>query len=153
MLLNSDFKELLSTFNEAGIRYLVVGGWAVMKYSEPRYTKDIDLWISCDIENARLVYTALKEFGAPLMKLTAEDFTDRTCFYQMGVPPVRIDILTTVPGVEFEECWSRRSEGDFGAVIAPMISKADLIVAKRAAGRPQDLIDLESLNVSDDSST
>lgn len=92
MLLNSDFKELLRLFEKYRVRYLIVGGYAVMKYSEPRFTKDVDFWIAVDPENARAVFTALKEFGAPLTDLSAEDFTDRESFYQMGSPPLRVDI-------------------------------------------------------------
>ncbi len=89
MLTSPDFKELLSLFENHNIRYLVVGGYAVMKYSEPRFTKDIDLWIAIDAENASSVYKALKEFGAPLTNLTETDFTQKDHFYQMGRPPLR----------------------------------------------------------------
>jgi hypothetical protein len=92
MLTSSDFRELLNLFEKHDIRYLVVGGYAVMKYSEPRYTKDLDLWIATDPENANSVYVALKEFGASLANLTANDFTQKDYFYQMGRPQDKIDV-------------------------------------------------------------
>ncbi|HSR11329.1 MAG TPA: DUF6036 family nucleotidyltransferase [Thermodesulfobacteriota bacterium] len=126
-------------------RYLVVGGYAVMKYTEPRFTKDVDLWISTDEENAKAVFAALKEFGAPLKNLTARDFTQKEYFYSMGNPPMRIDIMMSIPGVEFEGAWKRREKALVGGVVVPFISKADLIKAKKAGGRPQDLLDTEKL--------
>jgi hypothetical protein len=143
--MNSDFKELLRIFNEKQVKYLVIGGYAVMKHSEPRFTKDLDIWVWTAPENARLVFQALRDFGAPLSGLTEADFTQPETFYQMGRPPVRIDILMSVDGVAFESAWDNRVESDFDGVPAHVISKQDLIVAKRAAGRPQDLVDLESL--------
>jgi hypothetical protein len=91
--MNSDFKELLSTFNAAKVRYLVVGGYAVMTYTEPRYTKDLDLWIEATPRNAWAVFRALKEFGAPLAGLSEADFSREGFFYQLGRPPARVDIL------------------------------------------------------------
>src|ERR1017187_6595989 len=96
--MNSDFEELLSIFNENGVRYLIVGGHAVMLYTEPRYTKDLDVWIDASAENAERVYRSLVAFGAPLAGLTAKDFAEEGSFYQMGIPPVRVDILMFDPG-------------------------------------------------------
>ena len=143
--MNSDFKELLRIFNEKQVKYLVIGGYAVMKHSEPRFTKDLDIWVWTDSENAKLVFRALREFGAPLTGLTEADFTQPGTFYQMGRPPARIDILMSIDGVGFEAAWTNRVASDFDGVPAQIISKQDLITAKRAAGRPQDLVDLESL--------
>ena len=150
MSVNSDFKELLSIFNADQVRYLVIGGYAVVKYTEPRYTKDLDLWISVDTANAAAVFRALQAFGAPLTGLTEQDFSQEGYFYQMGVPPIRVDILMSVPGLAFEEAWNRRLQADFGGVAVWFISKQDLIVSKRAAGRPQDLIDAELLSQTQD---
>jgi predicted nucleotidyltransferase len=150
MLINSDFKELLKTFNDYQVKYLVVGGYAVIKYAEPRYTKDIDLWTSTDKENAVAVFQALRAFGAPLTALTETDFTREGYFYQMGVPPVRVDILMSIPGLKFEEAWERRMIVDFDGVMVPFISKQDLITSKIAAGRPQDLIDAQLLIEADE---
>lgn len=146
MFVNSDFTALLKLFSDKRVRYLIIGGYAVIQYAEPRYTKDLDVWISTDMANAASVYGALKEFGAPLAELTKEDFSEEGYFYQMGVPPMRVDILMGIPGIEFEEAWDKRVEVDFDGLMVPFISKEDLITAKRASGRPQDLIDADTLS-------
>ena len=145
MLTSPDFKELLNLFEKHEIRYLIVGGYAVMKYSEPRFTKDLDVWIATDPENADAVYAALKEFGAPLANLTADDFTHKDYFYQMGRPPLRIDIMMSIPGIEFEEAWKNREVIELYDHTIPFISRSDLICAKKASGRPQDKIDIDNL--------
>lgn len=145
MSVNSDFKELLRIFNDYSVKYLVVGGYAVIKYAEPRYTKDIDLWISAERDNAIAVYQALRAFGAPLAGLTTDDFAREGYFYQMGVAPVRVDILMSIPGLKFKEAWERREVVDFDGVMMSFISKQDLITSKIASGRPQDLIDAQLL--------
>lgn len=150
MSANSDFKELLSICNDRGVRYLVVSGYAVIKYSEPRYTKDLDLWVKADATNAAAVFAALRAFGAPLAGLTEDDFAHEGYFYQLGMPPVRVDILMSLPGLEFEAAWGRRVEVDFDGVPVPFISKQDLITSKLASGRPQDLIDADALRHSPD---
>ena len=145
MLTSSDFKELLNLFEKHEIRYLIVGGYAVMKYSEPRFTKDLDVWIATDPENADAVYAALKAFGAPLANLTADDFTRQDYFYQMGRPPLRVDIMMSLPGVEFEEAWKNREMVELDDLKIPFISRSDLIRVKEASGRPQDKIDVDKL--------
>lgn len=147
--MNSDFKELLRAFNNCQVKYLIIGGHAVMKYTEPRYTKDLDIWVKADIENSAAVYAALKAFGAPLTGMTEDDFAHEGHFYQIGVAPVRIDILMSIKGVTFDEAWANRVESDIGRTQAFFISKSDLIKSKRATGRPQDLIDAELLVLSD----
>ena len=151
MLTSPDFKELLSLFKKYKVKYLVVGGYAVMKYSEPRFTKDLDLFIAIDKENSISVYNALKEFGAPLENLTPDDFSQEGYFYQMGVQPLRVDILMSIPGVKFTEAWKHREKVQIGDVEINFIAKKHLIESKRASGRPQDLIDLEHLSISIDS--
>lgn len=146
MFVNSDFSDLLQIFNDNNVKYLVIGGYAVVQYAEPRFTKDLDVWISVDMVNAEAVYKALREFGAPLTGLTPKDFSEEGFFFQMGVPPVRVDVLMGIPGVEFEKCWQRRAEMDFDGLKVRFISKEDLIAAKRASGRPQDLIDADLLS-------
>ena len=143
--MNSDFKDLLKLFDACEVRYLVVGGYAVMKYGEPRYTKDLDVWIDATSTNARTVFKALKEFGAPLLGLTEGDFAQPGSIYQMGRPPVRIDILTSIEGVLFDVAWSSRVETDFDGVSAHLISLHHLILNKRTLARPQDLIDVNGL--------
>ncbi len=145
MLTSSDFKELLNLFEKHEVRYLIVGGYAVMKYSEPRFTKDLDAWIGTDPENADAVYAALKAFGAPLANLTPEDFTHQDYFYQMGRPPLRVDIMMSIPGIEFEEAWKNREVVELDDLKIPFISRSDLIRAKKTSGRPQDKIDVEKL--------
>ena len=146
MFVNSDFSDLLRIFNDNHVRYLVIGGYAVVQYAVPRFTKDLDVWISTDVENAESVYKALWEFGAPLTGLTAKDFAEDGFFFQMGVPPVRVDVLMGIPGVNFEDCWKRRLQADFDGLKVCFISKEDLITAQRSSGRPQDLIDADLLS-------
>lgn len=146
MFVNSDFSDLLRIFNDHNVRYLVIGGYAVVQYAEPRFTKDLDVLISTDTENADAVYNSLKDFGAPLAGLTTKDFSEEGFFFQMGVPPVRVDVLMGIPGIKFDECWNRRMEVDFDGLNVIFISKQDLIVSKRAAGRPQDLMDADLLS-------
>ncbi|HTB62869.1 MAG TPA: hypothetical protein VK737_04700 [Opitutales bacterium] len=124
---------------------MVVGGYAVMKYTEPRYTKDLDLWIAVDSANAKAVFDSLRKFGAPLEKLQVHDFQEQNQVYQMGRPPLRVDILMSVDGVDFEAAWPRREEMKIAGMKIPFISQQDLIKNKRATGRPQDKIDLENL--------
>ena len=145
MFVNSDFSDLLQIFNDNRVKYLVIGGYAVIQYGEPRFTKDLDLWISTDTANAEAVYKSLKEFGAPLTEMSVDDFSEEGYFYQMGVPPVRVDVLMGIPGATFEKGWSRRQIVDFDGLKVNFISKQDLVTAKRASGRPQDLIDADLL--------
>ena len=146
MFVNSDFSDLLRIFNDNNVKYLVIGGYALVQYAEPRFTKDLDLWISTDPANAGAVYRALSTFGAPLEGMTEKDFAEEGYFYQMGVPPVRIDILMGIPGMGFDEAWERRNEVNFDQLFVPFISRDDLIIVKRAAGRPQDIIDADLLS-------
>lgn len=143
--MNSDFKDLLRLFNAKKVKYLIVGGYAVIRYSEPRYTGDIDILVQPNLENATLVFEALKEFGAPISTLTEKDFSEPGYFFQMGTPPNRIDILMSIQGVEFNDAWERRVESTVGEDTLLFISKEDLITAKKAAGRTKDLADLEAL--------
>jgi hypothetical protein len=145
MLTSPDFKELLKLFEKHKIRYLIVGGYAVMKYSEPRFTKDLDVFIATDQKNAKGVYSALKEFGAPLENLTPDDFTHKGYFYQMGRPPLRVDIMMSIPGIEFDEAWKNRQIVVLDDLKLLFISRSDLLKVKEASGRPQDKIDIEKL--------
>jgi hypothetical protein len=153
MFINSDFTDLLRLFNDNEIRYLVIGGYAVVQYAEPRYTKDLDLWISTDTVNAKAIYKALRDFGAPLAGLTEDDFAAEGYFYQMGIPPVRVDILMGIPGLDFNDAWQRRVVVDFDGLPVLFISKQDLIQSKLASGRPQDLIDADLLSSPDNKPT
>jgi len=150
MLTSPDFKELLSLFKKHKVRYLIIGGYADMCYTEPRFTKDLDLLVSVDEGNPDAVYRALKEFGAPLEGLVASDFAAEGYFYQMGRPPLRVDVLMSVPGVSFADAWQRKETLEVAGVEMNFIGKADLMKAKEAAGRPQDLLDLENLKKSEE---
>ena len=145
MIRSPDFKELLSIMEKYEVRYLIIGGYATMLYSEPRWTKDLDLWIALSPTNAKAVFDALKEFGAPLAGLTENDFAEPGYFYQMGNPPLRVDIMMDIPGVDFEQAWQRRHTVNIDGTPAHFIAKEDLIASKLATGRPQDLRDVESL--------
>lgn len=144
--MNSYFSDLLRLFNASNVRYLVIGGYALVQYAEPRYTKDLGLWVSTDAANVDAVYKALPAFGAPLEGMTEKDFAEDGYFYQMGIPPVRVDILMGIPGLQFNEAWERRNQVVFDQLPVNFISKDDLITAKRAAGRPQDIIDADLLS-------
>jgi len=146
MFVNSDFSDLLRIFNDPNVRYMVIGGYAVVQYAEPRFTKALNVLISTDTANADAVFKALHECGAPLTGLTPKDFSEEGFFFQMGVPPIRVDVLMGIPGIQFDECWSRRNEVDFDGLKVIFMSKDDLITSKRAAGRPQDLIDADLLS-------
>ncbi len=116
-----------------------------MKHTEPRYTKDLDLWIANDQANAEKVFEALSDFGAPLDGLEARDFTARGYYFSMGTPPNQVDIWIDIPGVEFESCWERREQGTFLSLAVDFISRQDLIVNKETVARLQDLADAEKL--------
>lgn len=134
--MNSDFKDLSRIFNEHEVRDLVVGGYAVIKYTEPRYTKDLDVWVEATPKNARAVFAALREFGAPPSNITAADFAREGSIYQMGRPPARVGVLTAIRGVRFADAWPKRVESDFGGVPAQVLSRQDLLADKRALGHP-----------------
>ena len=143
-----DFKELLSIFNAHRVKYLIVGGYAVSFHAQPRVTKDIDLLIKPDAENARAVYAALTKFGAPLEGFTPKDFSEHGKFFRMGREPVAVDILPEIAGVDFDRAWEKRVEGVIDTatgLMAYFISGSDLIDAKIAAGRPQDIADVAAL--------
>jgi hypothetical protein len=144
----SDFKELLSVFHNRKIRYLLIGGYAVSHYAQPRTTKDLDLLVGPDRENAQALYAALAEFGAPLDGITPEDFMVPGTFFRMGTPPLMVDILPAIQGVDFERAWERRTEIEVdteSGLRLSVISRRDLIAAKLAAGRPKDLADVAAL--------
>ena len=144
-LLSNDMKELLEVLNKWQAQYLVVGAHALGIYTEPRGTKDLDIWVNPTPNNAKLVYSALEEFAAPLDGITESFFTERGTFLVIGVAPNRFDILKSIPGVEFDACWARRKALDVGGVTANFPSLEDLLTAKIAAGRPQDLVDASKL--------
>ena len=143
--MNKNYRELLSLFARRRVRYLVVGAYAVIHYTEPRYTKDIDIWIDRRPKNAERAYGALAEYGAPLRGYTPDDFTEQYAVFQIGVEPVRIDVLMSLAGIGFETAWKNRHTSIVNGVRMHYISKLHLIRAKRAAGRRRDLDDIDSL--------
>ncbi len=141
-----DFKELLSLFNDYRVKYLVVGGYAVSFHSQPKATKDLDILIKSDPANAAAVYAALAKFGAPLHNLAPEDFIEKGKFYRMGRPPLMIDILPEISGVDFDAAWEKRIEVEIGDGLRVHFIDADsLVKAKLASGRPEDLADVAAL--------
>jgi predicted nucleotidyltransferase len=145
MKINSDFKDLLRSLNGAGVRYLIVGGYAVMVYTEPRYTKDLDLWIEPTEPNAHNLLIALAQFGAPTEDITPDDFTEPDVFFQIGVEPVRVDIMTSVLGLDFVPAWERKTIVDFGGESAPVLCREDVLKSKVAANRGRDRRDAKRL--------
>jgi predicted nucleotidyltransferase len=138
MKINSDYRDLLKSLNAAKVRYLIVGGYAVMVHAEPYYTKDLDIWIDRSQSNAEAVFRALREFGAPLREIGVQDFTEPDVFYQVGIEPVRVDVMTSVAGLDFDPAWARRKVVDFDGELAAALSLEDLITSKEAAGRATD---------------
>lgn len=145
MATNPDFRDLLFELSAAQAEFLVVGAYAVMVHTEPRYTKDLDVWVRPTPENALRVRQALSRFGAPLGELTIDDLSSAGTIFQMGVAPNRIDILTSIEAVDFEEAKAASSTIAYGDVQVPVLSVEHLLRNKRAVGRPQDLVDVARL--------
>jgi len=145
-MVNADFRDLFAALNDAGARYLVVGAHAVAFYAEPRFTKDLDVWVEASAANAPRVMAALRAFGAPLSDVTEADFSRPEITLQIGVAPNRIDLTTQIDGVTFESAWPNRTASAFGDQTVWLIGRRDLVANKRASGRPQDLLDLELLS-------
>ncbi|MHB8875624.1 MAG: nucleotidyltransferase [Myxococcaceae bacterium] len=143
--MNRDFKDLLSEFSAKGVEFLIVGAHALAAHGHVRATKDLDIWVRPTPENAPRVVEALRSFGAPLNELTVADFSAPGVTFQIGVEPVRIDVITAIDGVEFDGAWARRLVKTFGGLAVGVISFDDLIANKKATGRLQDLADIEAL--------
>jgi len=140
-----DFKELLKLFNDRGVEYLVVGAYALAFYGAPRYTGDIDLLIKISAENSEKIVTAVGDFGFNELGLKAGDFLQADQVIQLGVPPVRIDILTSLTGITWDEAHSGRESGHYGDVPVWFIGKNAYVKNKRATGRAKDLADIEAI--------
>ncbi len=143
--MNSDFKELLQCFARHRVHYLVVGGYAVIHYAEPRFTRDLDLWIEPTTVNAKRVAAAFREFGIPLVEVTESDLAQPGTQFMLGRSPVMLDFLTTIPPLDFVSCWQQRKRVQHAFGRVNYLNIQDLITAKQHAGRPQDLVDLEAL--------
>ena len=144
--MNEDFLDLLSALRDADVRFLIVGAYAVGVHARPRATKDLDIWVEASVENSRRVVRALRIFGAPLDDVSEDDFAQPGTGFMMGIPPRRIDILTEVSGLAFDDAWANRFMAAVGPRLrCPFIGLADLIRNKRAAARDQDLVDVDVL--------
>lgn len=144
-MLDQDFKEFIISLNDNDVRYLVVGGYAVAFHGHPRYTKDIDVWIESESSNAQRIIAALTQFGFSSLDLKAEDFLVEDQIIQLGYPPSRIDIITTLAAVDFEECFASREEETIDGVVVNFIDVESLKKNKTASGRPQDIADVDNL--------
>jgi hypothetical protein len=145
MKVSSDYRDLLSALSAAKTRFLVVGAYAVMHHTTPRYTKDLDLWVEPTEANAKRTFRALGEFGAPRARITAADLAQPGIVYQIGIEPVRVDILTSVPGLTFRGAYRRAVRLLYADIEVKALCLEDVLKAKRTAGRPQDLLDVERL--------
>ena len=148
-MFNPDYKDMLLALSDANIDFLLVGAYAVAAHGHPRATGDLDLWVRPDAETAPKVYRVLAEFGAPLHDLTVDDLASPGMVFQIGVEPSRIDILTAISGVVFDDAWENRMSIEMDSIKLNVIGRADLIVNKRACGRPKDIADAETLDPSD----
>jgi len=144
-MLNKDYKEMLQCLSEENVKFLLVGAYAVAAYGYPRATKDIDIFVQPAPENASRLMRALARFGAPLAGVSETDFCTEGIVFQIGNNPRRIDILTRISGVDFQQAHDRRKTISLEGMDVPLISMEDLIVNKRATGRTQDLADVERL--------
>lgn len=147
MVLHQDYKELLNLLNQNKVEYLVVGAYALSFYGFPRNTGDIDVWVGTEEENAKKMAKTLSGFGFSSLGFSEKDFLEKNTVIQLGVPPVRIDILTSVSGLEFNEAYKNRKVFDTGELRINYISKEDFIKNKKASGRLKDLADIESLTL------
>jgi hypothetical protein len=133
---------MLNALNEAGVEYLVVGAYALSVYGPARATGDFDIWVRASEENSRRVWAALEKFGAPRRKLTRQDLQQPDNVFQIGVAPNRIDILTSITGVDFDEAWQHREQKQINGISVMVIGREQLLKNKRATGRPKDLADV-----------
>jgi predicted nucleotidyltransferase len=141
----SDWIELCRLFGARSVDFLLIGGQAVIAHGYPRLTKDMDLWVRPSLQNGVRILEALTDFGTPLLSLAPERFADPETIVMLGREPFRIDLLTHIPGVEFEAAWQRRSSVTLDGVQVPLIGRDDLIANKKTVGRLQDLADVEAL--------
>lgn len=143
--MNRDFAEMLDALSAAGADFLVVGAHALAAHGRPRATGDLDLWVRPTPENAKRVWEALVSFGAPLGEVQQEDIATAGVVFQIGIAPSRIDILTSLTGLSFDQAWVGRDTFEVEGRALPFLSRADLIRNKKALGRPRDLADVEDL--------
>lgn len=141
-MLNPDFRDMLSVLCEEGVEFMVVGAYALAAHGYPRSTGDIDIWVNCTEQNAPKVWRAIKRFGAPLIDLTLEDLKTPDIVFQIGVAPRRVDILTSIAGVDFDDAWPSHKVVEMDGQKFPVIGREHLLANKKAAGRPKDQADV-----------
>ncbi|PKL18318.1 MAG: hypothetical protein CVV49_06960 [Spirochaetae bacterium HGW-Spirochaetae-5] len=145
MEIQQDFKELLELFNSHKVEYIIVGSYALAHYGAPRYTGDIDLYVRPEKDNAEKIISALADFGFGSLNLSVEDFCMPDRVVQLGTPPVRIDILTSISGVNWDDAFINKVPDFYGDVPVFFIGRSDYIANKKAAGRKKDIADLEAI--------
>ena len=145
MEVQPDFRELLALLNAHNVEYMLVGGYALAFHGAPRYTGDLDIYVRPTPENARRILAVLDAFGFGSLDLNTEDFSSQGRVVQLGVPPVRVDLITSLSGVSWEECWAGRQPGMYGDIPVSFIDRVQFIANKRAIARAKDLSDLEAL--------
>jgi hypothetical protein len=145
MNVEKDFRDLFALFNAHGVEYMIVGGYALAFHGAPRYTGDMDIYVKADVANAQRVIAALTEFGFGSLELTAADFEKPDIVIQLGSPPVRIDIMTSISGVSWEEAYAGRVQSTYGDATVYFIGRKQFVANKRSTGRKQDIADLEAL--------
>ena len=145
MEVQKDFRDFLALLNEHEARFMIVGGYALAHHGAPRFTGDIDVFVKPDHENAKRIINALADFGFSSLDLTIDDFLDQNKVVQLGLPPVRIDIITSISGVTWEEADASKEPGLYGDVSVFYIGKSQYITNKRAIGRTKDIADIEAL--------
>ena len=144
-MLNPNFKDMLVALNDAEAEYLVVGAYAMAAHGCPRSTGDIDFWVRATPENAQRVWNALSSFGAPMFQISVDELSTPDVVFQIGVAPQRIDVMTSISGVEFEDAWPHRLIVDLDGIRASVIGRDQLLINKLASGRPKDTLDVEIL--------
>jgi len=145
MEVSRDYKDLFKILNRYRVAYIVVGAYAVAYYTEPRFTKDLDIWVNPTASNGQRVYNALKGFGAPLKGMKPDDFTKKEMIYQIGVVPIRVDIMMDLAGIDFGAAWKNRRRSWYGGARINILGLNELKISKKRFGRKEDIFDLERL--------
>lgn len=145
-MLNSDYRDILQILLRNKVEFLVIGAYALATYGYPRATGDLDIWVKCSLENSKKIYHSLREFGSPLFALDEKSFSEKNIIFQIGIVPRRIDLLTSIDGVDFSKAYLQKKEFPLDNMIVPVISLKDLIRNKESTGREKDQLDAKILN-------
>jgi len=148
MRVEKDYQEFLRLLNKHKVKYCIIGAYAVAFYAKPRYTKDLDIFVEPTVDNAKKILKVLEEFGFGELQITEDELAQEGNIFQLGYEPVRIDLLTKIEGLKFQEVWTNRVTGDYGTEKVFFIGLDDLIKNKRISGRPSDKVDIELLEKS-----